>query len=235
MTAAWAVRFDDDERHFVGAWRLFAGVEVCEAGGALWLRGPESEACREQLERLPIGQRFRIREDLQLVPHGALVPRGHLPRGEWRALRTWLELQLPTAAFAGKLDRQVTLELVRDDRERVPNLLLTTAPAWANFAASAAHVRLTGLRFAMAEDGRVAIVGQPLPAMPGVYYCEQHGVAAPAGWIWSPSVEAAVLNELLRLNRGDVALLSHHGDWEILTAENFVPASRAAARATLAQ
>ncbi len=76
---------------------------------------------------------------------------------------------------------------------------MTTANAWANFAGGAAQVRLSSLRFAMAEDGRVAIVGLPLPAIPGVFYCAFQGIAAPAGWIWSPPVDAAVLGELLGL------------------------------------
>jgi hypothetical protein len=232
MNAEWAVRFDDDERRFVGAWRLQAGVEACEADGALWLRGPDSEACRAQLERFPIGQRYRICPDLQLVPQGALVPRGYLPRGQWQALHSWLELELPTAALAGKFRQQVSLKLVRDNHERTPNLLVATGQDWIRFASSAAHVRLARLRFAMSEGGRIAVAGTPLPAMPGAHYCEQSGIAAPAGWTWSPHVAADVLGEGLCLKPGDIALLSHEG-WQFLGAESFVQASRAAARATL--
>jgi hypothetical protein len=232
MSAAWALLFEPDERHFVGAWRLHEGVDVCELGDDLWLRGPDSQACNAQLAKLPIGQRFAIRPDGQLVRHGALVPHGHLPRAGWQRLRSWLEVALPTAAVPWPRPSPVSIGVVRDDQERTVNLLITTAAAWAHFAGSAAEVRLANLRFAMAEDGRVAVVGSPLPAMAGDYYCERDGIATPAGWTWSPPVDPIVLSELLRLERGDVALLSLAGDCEVLPADNFVQASRAAARIT---
>ncbi len=118
MGSTWAVRFDQDQRRFAGAWRLIADVEVCEAEAALWLRGPATKQCLTQLERYPCGQRYAICHDLQLVPHGALVPQGYLPHGQWRPLRLWLELELPVAALTAQLNCVVQLELVRDHRER---------------------------------------------------------------------------------------------------------------------
>jgi hypothetical protein len=74
--------------------------------------------------------------------------------------------------------------------------------------------------------------GQPLPPLSGERFVECEGVAIPAGWHWSPNVEAVVLRELLCLTAGDVALLHVSGDYELVAAANFVQATRSAVRHT---
>ena len=97
----------------------------------------------------------------------------------------------------------------------------------------APQVRLDRWRFAVAADGRVAVHGQPLPPLPGRRWVEQEGIAVPAGWTWTPAVEAALLRQVFGLAEGDVALWDVDGAWERIAADEFVRATRAAVRATV--
>lgn len=228
----WALQLLAEDRAYAAAWRLAAEVEVHDAGATLWLRGRESDTSSALLDRMPVGWRFRVLADGQLIPHRAQVPHGHLPTGSWQPLRSWLQLELPTAQFAPPAPSKTCLTLVRDAAPRTPNLLITTVAAWERYASSAPIVRLAPLRFAAAADGRILIHGTPLPSMPGEFYCESDGIAVPAGWYWSPPVDAAVLRSVLGLAEKELALLARDNTWERITADNFVQATRAAARAT---
>ena len=84
----------------------------------------------------------------------------------------------------------------------------------------------------MASDGRVAVCGQPLPPLPGQRWVEREGIAVPAGWHWSPPVEATVVRAVFGLQAGDFALWQTDGTWQRIRAADFLPAGRAAVRAS---
>ena len=125
---------------------------------------------------------------------------------------------------------RIPLGLVRGGPEREATLLLTTRAEWTRFATSAPGVRLCRLSFAMAADDTVAVRGSPLPSMPGERFVEADGIAAPAGFTWSPAVGAAVLRRLFAVSEGGLALWRVDGTVTEIRAEQFVPATRSAAR-----
>ena len=229
----WVLCLDRRDAAAAGRLRQVAGVEVCELSEAVWLRGPQSgEEVRWQLAAVAGARRFSVLPDGQLLPAGAHVPQGRLPQGPWTALAGWMGLDLPPATLAGRGDAAVSLALVRSDRVQEASLLLTQHGLWAAYAVEAPQVRLDRWRFAVAADGRVAVHGRPLPPLPGQRWVEDQGIAVPAGWTWVPTVEAALLRQVLGLAAGDVALWNMDGAWERIAADEFVRATRAAVRAT---
>ena len=162
----------------------------------------------------------------------ARVPQGRLPQGPWTALFQWMRLELPLALFAGRGDEALSPVLVRSDRMDEASLLLTPFDLWVAYATEAPQVRLDRWRFAVAADGRVAVHGQPLPPLPGQRWVEREGIAVPAGWTWTPALEAGLLRQVFGLAEGDVALWHADGAWELIAADKFVRATRAAVRAT---
>jgi hypothetical protein len=167
-----------------------------------------------------------------LLPAGARVPQGWLPQGPWTAIGRWMGFELPPALLAGRGDATVSPALVRSDRMREASLLLARFDLWAAYAIEAPQIRLDRWRFAVAADGRVAIHGRPLPPLPGQRWVEQEGIAVPAGWTWTPAIEAALLRQVFGLAEGDVALWHADGAWERIAAEEFVRATRVAVRET---
>ena len=74
--------------------------------------------------------------------------------------------------------------------------------------------------------------GEPLPPLPGQRWVDREGIAVPAGWRWSPPVEAAIVRAVFGLEPGDFALWQTDGTWQRIRAADFTPASRAAVRAS---
>ena len=240
----WAMRLDRSDVAAAGRLRQVAGVEVCEQADAVWLRGPQSgEELQWQLAAVAGARRFSVLPDGQLLPCGARVPQGWLPQGPWTALLRWMGCALPPAGLAGQGDALLSPALVRSQRMAEASLLLTRFDLWAAYALEAPQLRLDRWRFAVAADGRVAIhVHSPsrpvanlscvLPPLPGQRWVEREGITVPAGWTWTPAVEAALLRQVFGLAAGDVALWHVEGDWERIAADEFVRATRAAVRET---
>jgi hypothetical protein len=112
------------------------------------------------------------------------------------------------------------------------SVLLTSIDGWTAYAIQAPQVRLNRWQFAAAQDGRAIVRGDPLPPLPGERWVEREGIAVPAGWRWSPPVEAAIVRAVFGLEPGDLALWQTDGTWRRIRAADFAPASRAAVRAT---
>ena len=233
MSGRWAICLAKRDADSLGRlWRT-AAVEVCRHGDAIWLRGPgPDEATDRRLRCVAGARRFTVLNDGQLLPVAARVPHGRLPEGPWVPLRQWAGLDLPTAAMAARPDARVPLRLVRSAAEEETNILLTTFDRFRDYAVAAPHVRLDCWSFAAADEGRVLIRGTPLPPLPGERFVDHGGVAVPAGWTWSPAVDAPTLCRLLQLEANDLALLGVDGTWQRIAGDDFVRAGRSAIRAT---
>ena len=233
MQPTWAVFVSTHEAESVAALRLGRGIEICEIGGAIWLRGASNdEKLDVALRKLPGAERFTVLIDGQLQGVGKRVPKGRLPDGNWIPLDRWITLEPQPAALRGETSGRVELRLVRSSAEHEPNVLVTHMERWAAYARGAPKVRLERLRFAAAADGRVLVRGTPLPPIAGERLVERDRIAVPCGLELSPRVEPAVLHELLELGPNDVALFAADGSFERVPGEHFVRATRSAVRAS---
>ncbi len=92
----WALVAAPDALRAIARLRQIPGLEVCEAGGEIWLRGSSlDESLANPLRLIPGGRQFRVFEGSQLIAAGRLVPCGQLPAGPWLPLANWLTLELP--------------------------------------------------------------------------------------------------------------------------------------------
>ena len=108
--------------------------------------------------------------------------------------------------------------LVRSSRPEKASVLLTSIDRWEAYAVQAPQVRLDRWQFAVAEDGRVLVRGGPLPPLPGGRWVDRKGIAVPAGWQWSPPVEASTVRTVFSLEPGDLALWQPDGTWQRIRA-----------------
>jgi hypothetical protein len=121
---------------------------------------------------------------------------------------------------------------VRSGEEREPSLLLTNLEEFNGFAVTAAQVRLERLQFAADDQGRVLVRGEPLPPLPGRRFVLHGSVAVPAGLAWHPAVSAEVLARRFGVSVDALVVWNEDGTITRLHAEQFVPATRSAARMT---
>jgi hypothetical protein len=238
VSERFALRLSTAGAASLGPLRLTPGLEVCALGDALWLRGTLSEELQPRLERLPASERYALEGEL-LRPPGASLPCARAPDGPWRALVDTLPFapQPPVAPSGAR--SSVQLELGPADEEREATFLLTSLRAFADWADAAPSARLEALSFAAEAGGvRVLVRGQVLPPLPGVRHWEAAGLVVPCGRTWRPALPAPLVAEALDLLPGELALFGEDGPrttFERISGLAFVPARRAAVRATLAE
>jgi hypothetical protein len=232
----WAACLLEGRPGDIAALRLFPNVEFAEVGGAYWLRGGKLDADLElELKKIPGLARFDLLPAGRLRPVGSRIPDQTLPHVTWRPVRQAINVTMPAAALGGQTSQRIALTLTRTSQEQAALALSVTLDAWIAYATSAPAVRLASLRFAAMENHEVLLLGTPLPALPGRRFAGKEDILAPCGFTWAPAVAAAVLRRLFELRTGDLVVLAEDNTHQIIRAEQFVPASRSAARRTLAE
>jgi hypothetical protein len=233
MNLPWVICLAMEDATTLAAWRLVPGIDVAQAGPALWLRGQHGDEILEaKLAALPARARYDLLTANQLRLAGHRVPSARLPELRWQPLSTWLQVELPVAGLPAINPASTPLRLVRSGEECESELLLTTLAEFKPFAMRTAQVRLARLQFAAAPDGRVLVRGIPLPPLPGRRFALHQGVAVPAGFAWRPTVSAEVLARRFGVTGDALVLWNEDGTITRLHGEQFVPATRGAARAT---
>lgn len=234
MSNDYIVKTDHELARQITSLRRLAGLEVAEEADAVWLRAPADNETLDRLLRTLPGQQFRLLDGNQLVPWGKRIPTERLPRLDWRPIAEWSAITLPVAALPAPLTSRVALQLVRGGPEQPPAALLADWQEWSSYATGAPEVRLRPLAFALTGPRefvqRALIVGNPLPPLAGRPYTVADGIAVPCGWTFSPAVGSGVIQKLVALAAGDVALFDVDGAFERIAAEHFVPAGRGAVR-----
>jgi MoxR-vWA-beta-propeller ternary system domain bpX2 len=235
VTASWVLSVPHGSTRAVAELRLQPGLQVLETPEALWLRGQNlDDRLRGMLRAIPGATLFTVLPEGELQAEGSRLPHGRVPFGSWREIREWARFHLPRAFFGGHTPSVATLQLVRSQREMVPNVVLTTLAEWHRYAAVAPGVRLAPLRFAVSSTQSIVIHGQPIPFVRGDCFYEQSGIALPCGCEWSLPVEPQLIRQSLGLGTGDLALFARDGNWEWIRSAEFVRATRSAVRETLA-
>jgi hypothetical protein len=213
--------------------RHAADIEACVADDRLWLRGTRwDDALGRSLRKILGADRFHRLAHDQIARWGNALPSGELPAGPWTPLKHWLQPAAPATVLPAQVDQRAPLQFVRSAAEQSANMLLVEFQQWHEYATSAPQVRLKPLAFAVSDDGYALIHGEPLPPLAGARYAEADGIARPLGWDWSPAIDAAVLRTALSLGSRDVAVFAPDGSYDVVSADDFVRATRSAVRLT---
>ncbi|QDU49251.1 hypothetical protein [Gimesia panareensis] len=236
MTEQWVLRLPAGQMKSLGSLRLEQDIQASSVEHEIWLRGTKlDENLTRKLRSIPDSKLFHLEQDQQLIPAGKQVPLGYLPKTDWQPVDKWFAVQLGTPAFAGTLDERVPFQLIRSRQNQPANILLTTLVNLKSLVDFSPQIRLNPLRYAIDNQQRAILCGAPLPPLEGSFYYEQKGIAAAAGWTWSPAVDVEVLQSLFQLKRGDVVLLHADQTRELIRSDRFAPLTRSSVRLTLQQ
>ena len=229
----WAACILSRDVSVVAELRLIPGIEVAEICGTLWLRGQNCDAALEKLlQKIPGLELFDLLDSGRLKRRGFRIPDRMLPPATWQWIGDFVKTCLPAAALAGEVRQKLSIRLIRSQVVEPASALLTTARSWTEIATTAPLARLAPLRFAAAEHGQVLVLGLPLPSVTGCQLVDRQGILVPCGFTWEPGVDASVLRQLFGLGADGIAILSEDNTHQVLCAEQFVKASRSAARGT---
>ena len=220
MSDRWAASIPlDRSAEALRLWEV-PGIDVYLAGDRLWLRGDHwSEVLERQLRSMLGTHRFVVDEQGLITPRPYALPVDCLPTGPWTPLTDWFRLAAPPRQFSARPQNRITMRLEPSERVQTCNLLVMPLAAWRDYAQLGPAIRLKRWTFAVSDDRQVAVRGAPSPPLPGAHFVETDGIAVPAGWSWSPALDAAVLRSAFELAVGDVVLLNPDGSHEVIAAD----------------
>ncbi|AEE53803.1 hypothetical protein [Haliscomenobacter hydrossis] len=222
----WVFIFKKSDLSALGSVRCWPNMQAAETETEIWLRCPVLHSdLDEALRRLPAMYTYRENKDGLLFPVEGLSPIASLPTLEWINMREFIPVELPTAALPGQMDQTYTLKLVPSSTYHPGAALRTNLSDWQQYAETAPAIRLDQLRFALAANGEVLVMGQPLPSVPGEEYWLREQLLLPSGYDLELPITATLM--AMRENvAGAKFLFEKNGDWQKIEHNNFVPATR---------
>ncbi|MCI1187852.1 hypothetical protein MON38_10510 [Hymenobacter sp. DH14] len=223
------------DREALGRVRHLPGLQVAEAAGQLWLRGlPATAELPLPVRGLPAVAAYAVDSEVRLFAGGQRTPTARLPAGlSWQPIRAFVPLELPTAALPAQGAPAYRVRLGASARAEAGAGLLTDLATWHAYAETAPEIRLRALRFAVAADGRVLLLGVPLPPLPGQELWWRAGLLLPAGFDFEAPLLAPLLRQKLQTAADDVLLFAADGRWERIPAAAVLPVTRSAVRFTM--
>lgn len=222
------------DREALGSVRHLPGLQAAEAEGQLWLAGlPATGELPLPVRGLPAVAIYALDAEGRLFPSGQRTPTARLPAGlAWQPIRAVVPLELPTAALPAQGAPAYRLRLRPSTQAQAGAALLTTLAAWHAYAETAPEIRLRALRFAVAADARVLLLGSPLPPLPGQELWLRNGLLLPAGYDVEAPLLAPLLRQKLESAADDVLLFAADGSWERVSQAEILPVTRSAVRLT---
>ncbi|WBO86873.1 hypothetical protein [Hymenobacter yonginensis] len=223
------------DRETLGSVRHLPGLQAAEIAGQLWLGGlPAVGELPLPVRGLPAEAIYGLDAEGRLFPNGQRTPTARLPVGlAWQPLRVFVPLELPTAALPAQGIPSYRVRLRPSASAVAAAGLLTTLAAWHAYAETAPEVRLHCLRFAVAADARVLLLGTPLPPLPGQELWLREGLLLPAGFDFEAPLLAPLLRQKLQSSPDDVLLFAADGSWERMPNAAILPVTRSAVRLTV--
>jgi hypothetical protein len=216
----------------LGSVRTFPGLMAAIDNEHIWVRGIPTGKPVPKISQLPSIQTYFMDEQERLFTPGTLTPTAILPALEWQSLLSFIKVTLPVSALPGVMEKPQRVKLVRHSHMVESTALLTTLPAWEEYAATAPLVRLQHLYFAVSENAEVLIIGAPLVPLPGKAYTLKNNILLPVGYDFDPPVIAELVKAELNPENNGMLLFHQNGRWEKIRMDYFVPATRSAVRLT---
>ena len=217
----------------LGSVRCLPGLQAADNEGFIWVRGiAVNNEIDLRIRQLPGLHTYTLDADDYLFPPKGLTPIGKLQPMTWVPLSTYITVTLPVSALPGKISQQVAVRLVPSQQLQQGNALLTDLPSWKAYGETAPLVRLQQTRFAVSEENKVLIIGEPLPALPGKEYVLQDTLLIPCGFEFDPPVIRSLIGSQFNSDNDSFLLFDTDGTWQEIPKDAFVQTTRSAIRLT---
>jgi hypothetical protein len=217
----------------LGSVRCQPGLQAAEKDGFIWVRGiPESENIDLRIRQLPGLHTYTMDAADNLFPPRGLTPIGKLQSMNWVPLSIYITVTLPVSALPGKIHQQLGVQLVPSQQSQKSNALLTDLQTWKAYGETAPLVRLKQTHFAVSEEDKVVIIGEPLPALPGKEYVLQNSLLIPSGFEFDPPVISSLIGSQYNPDSDSLLLFDTDSNWEEIPKDAFVQSTRSAIRLT---
>ena len=220
--------------HQLAYFRIEKELEIAEEGDLLWVRGINGElSSNPEFLQLPIINIFRIDEEGRLFTPGKLTPVDVLKKEmSWQTILQYMKIILPVSSLPGRQEQKTSLHLRPSSNQREGIALKTDLEVWKHFAETASTLRLNRLEYAVSEQGKVFIIGTPLPPLPGIEYWNFEGFFLPTGFELEASIASHFVQKKFNEDGEAVLIFEEEGHLERISKTYFTRASRSSIRST---
>jgi hypothetical protein len=235
------------EHWLTSLWNV-SGCEVAVNSEGLWVRYESSEDSGDLFRTLPGAYFFHDDHPLGLRHLGCSMVCRALPTMTWSTPTAIANIRLPPAQSFSKtlitdagqgddIDQglgRVAIRLRPRADQCEADGLMCRIEDWLDYVGRVSTRRFQTLRFAARQDGRVLVVGRPVPALPGIFLANHDRILILTSDQWHPAVSPTTLRRRWKVTSHDWLLWIDESTVEIIPDDRFVAATRASARATAA-
>ncbi len=214
----------------LGYVRTLPNVWAGECPNSIWIK-TDVKSKGDSLDAIPLIGKYFLEEGL-LFRSGEKTPEKSLPLIEWVPIGEFVGVDLPGAGMPGKWPDKISIELVDDDKPRKENVLLVKSQVFVTWVETAAEFLMKDLAFCLASDGRVFVLGNPTPSLPGKAYYTLKNLVLPSGKKLEMESFAFLLGKKWSENPRDLILMTETGI-ERIPEKGWVKVSRSAVRRSI--
>ncbi len=221
-----------------------AKVAINEDGLWVHYEAATQEDSERILRLLPGALLYSNDSPLGLRPLGAELVSRMAPNVFWSTPASFADVTLPLPSLViNQVEREeqttddsIATRLIWSHSQdfREPFGIVCRIEEWLEYSERTPVVQFRHLRFAARADGRVLIIGHPLPSLRGTYLVNTDRLLIPSSWTWFPSVSVASIKRRLNLDEETWLLWLDQSLMELILDESFIAATRSSIRATVA-
>ncbi len=221
------------DKEALGTVRCYPNARAATDDESIWVRGfPVSENADLKIKQLPVLHTFFLGEDDHLFPPNATTPIGKLKRLPWVSLESFVTVEIPVAAFPGRLQTKYNIRLVRSENPQEGNALLTNLSQWKKYAEHAPLARLKKLKFAVSDDNKVLVLGNPIAPIPGKEFWLRNNILLPCGFDFEIPLVSVFVSKNLNPENDSILIFEKDNEWEKIPLDYFIEGKRSAVRLT---
>jgi len=221
------------DKDALGAVRCHPNARAATDGDFIWVRGfPVSENADLKFKQLPSLHTYLLGEDDNLFPPNAITPVQKLKKLPWISLQAFVTIEVPVAAYPGRLQTKHTIRLIPSENSHEGSALLTNLSEWKKYAETAPLSRLKRLKFAVSNENKVVILGTPIAPIPGKELWMRDGILLPCGFDFEIPLISTFVSKKLNPDKDAVLVFEQENNWEKIPLSYFIEGKRSAVRMT---
>ncbi len=227
------LHIDKQYQRRLGRIRTIPNCWVAEEERILWLKVEiEGDTIPMAIQQLPAKGRFWADEATRLFPIGGLTPVAQLPDLNWLPIASFIAIELPVAALPAQVAELFSIHLIRSVEPKEANFLLLSWDLWKDYALATSNIRLKPLSFAVSDEKKAIVYGNPLPPLPGQLFWQKERILLPAGWDFEYSIVAEILSSTQLKGKNGLLLSEADQLSKLPSTKDFINASRSGIRNT---
>lgn len=211
--------------------RCKENIFIAEENEHLWLKAINQENFDIDLKKIPSLKTYFLKENY-LFEQKNVIPSKKIPLLRWYPVTDFIRPDFSVSLPSGQNKESYSIKIIKSDKFHDSDAILTDLSTLKIFANSAPEIRLKKLLFAVSNSGKVIIVGNPLPSIPGNDYWLNGNLLLPCGYDFEIPVISSFISDKLDPQRVSYIIFDKNGDWQRIFRENFVTMTRSGIRLT---